>query len=254
MRFQSCSRIPINGYHQHHDSLTRKIATKPATGSFAGFALDQLSGACRRNSFHVGSTCLPSQNVNCVLQHPIHSSWQAITLRLASPRTKAVGLPSLTKRATWEAGGAGAESGVDMGDRQPRHSRRGSRRSRESTRTDRRYGASNGTPACSSRGHRRRGGRGGTLSGDRYEEGVGRSRSGAPDDATSIWSGWHTTGIPSWDILVSEILGEALPSSMVFGSAPFRPHRLRRQRMCSCHYLTVVLKEGKYVVRFTICN
>lgn len=159
--------------------------------------------------------------------HPIHSFCQAITPRLASPRTQAMGFPSLTKHATLEDGGAGVESGVDMGDRQLRNSRRGPRRSRESTRTARRYGAGNGTSACSSRGQRRRGERGGTLSDDQYGEGVsreggrdrgvGRSRSGAPDDATSIWSGWHTTGIPSWDILVSEILGEASPFSMVSG-------------------------------------
>ncbi|CAM9881862.1 unnamed protein product, partial [Ectocarpus fasciculatus] len=152
------------------------------------------------------TSCIDAEVLKAVarlLLSKLQISVEAITPRQASPRTKAVGFPSLTKRATLEDGGAGAESGVDLGDGQLRHSRKGPRRSRESTRTAKRYGASNGTSACSSRGQRRRGGRyeeGVSREGGR-DHGVGRSRSGAPDDATSIWSGWHTTGIPSWDIL-----------------------------------------------------
>ncbi|CAM9962775.1 unnamed protein product, partial [Ectocarpus sp. 8 AP-2014] len=181
------------------------------------------------------TSCIDAEVLKAVarlLLSKLHISVEAITPRLASPRTQAVGFPSLTKRATLEDGGAGAESGVDMGDRQLRNSRRGPRRSRESTRTARRYGAGNGTSACSSRGQRRRGGRGGTLSDYQYEEGVsreggrdrgvGRSRSGAPDDATSIWSGWHTTGIPSWDILEPAV----------------RQTKRRRTRDAACQTLT----------------
>ncbi|CAM9614464.1 unnamed protein product, partial [Ectocarpus sp. 12 AP-2014] len=181
------------------------------------------------------NSCIDAEVLKAVarlLLSKLQISVEAITPRQASPRTHTMGFPSLTKRATLENGGAGTESGVDMGNRQLRNSRRGPRRSRESTRTARRYGAGNGTSACSSRGQRRRVGRGGTLSDDQYEEGVsreggrdrdvGRSRSGAPDDATSIWSGWHTTGIPSWDILEPAV----------------RQTKRRRTRDAACQTLT----------------
>ncbi|CAB1119923.1 unnamed protein product [Ectocarpus sp. CCAP 1310/34] len=175
------------------------------------------------------NSCIDAEVLKAVarlLLSKLQISVEAITPRLAFPRTHAMDFPSLTKRATLGSGGAGAESGVDMGNRQLRNPRTGPRRSRESTRTARPYEAGNGNSACNSREQRRRGGRGGTLSDDQYEEGmsreggrdrdVDRSRSRVPDDATSIWSGWHSTGIPSWDILVSEILGEASPFSMEF--------------------------------------
>ncbi|CAM9388321.1 unnamed protein product, partial [Ectocarpus sp. 13 AM-2016] len=167
-----------------------------------------------------------------LLLSKLQISVEAITPRLASPRTQAIGFPSLTKWATLEDSGAGAESRVDMGDRQLRKSRRGSTRSRESTKTAERYGVGNSTSAFSSRGQHRCGGRGGALSDDQYEEGVsregrrdrdiGRSRLGAPEDATSIWSGWHATGIPSWDILEPAV----------------RQTKRRRTRDAACQTLT----------------
>ncbi|CAM9625963.1 unnamed protein product, partial [Ectocarpus sp. 6 AP-2014] len=178
------------------------------------------------------TSCIDAEVLKAVarlLLSKLQISVEAITPRLEPPRTQAVGFPSLTKRATLGDGGARAESGVDMGDRQLRNSRRGPRRSRESTRTARRHGAGSGTSARSSRGQRRRDGRGGTLSGDQYEEGVSREGGGdrgvgrsRPDDATSIWSGWHTTGIPSWDILEPAV----------------RQTKRRRTRDAACQTLT----------------
>lgn len=133
--------------------------------------------------------------------------------------------------------GTGVRCGTGATSRQLRSSERGARQQRGRSRKGaKRKGSSGGPPYAANsnenrseqqrrRRHPNRGGGAGTsgggggdsrLFGDDHRKGEGsrgsrrgrgqsRSGRGGPDDATS-WPVWHTTGIPSWDILVSRAI------------------------------------------------
>lgn len=152
---------------------------------------------------------------------------QVITPRPDLPNNRTEGFPALPSAVSTD-GAAGSALGVSFrtGTGQLRTSRGGSRQRRGGGRRAKRKGG-NGVGSTvddrridsrsrCGRSHATGGGGGGSsvTSDDRCTTGGGlteavrsrghsRGRKSGPDDATS-WSEWQPTGIPSWDILVSQ--------------------------------------------------